>query len=282
MATEQVDVKLPSGETVTTEVPAGMEDDAIKGLLRSKHPEMFRGTTPDASTRAVAPVPIPRGLRPNNLGSNSVLGREYARTDPSSRPSSMAGLAGDIAAGTLTAGQAMLTGGDVATSGPVAAVKRLGTGLVSSYLGAKGGRFAAKELGGGETAQSVAGIGGGLLGGMAGEFGLNSMPMRKIAGEMAGKISPTLGDVIGGRPTVAVHGQPVRAVGSNLGNPLPDFMVAPIPGAPAPGVPEGSAMSMPRELLPNRVMSRMPGADKAIRAAGTRLIYDPGPVIGTK
>jgi hypothetical protein len=54
----------------------------------------------------------------------------------------------------------MLTGGDVATSGPAAAVKRLGTGLVSSYLGDKGGRFAAKELGGGETAQSVAGVPG--------------------------------------------------------------------------------------------------------------------------
>ena len=46
--TEQVDLKLPSGEMVTALVPKGMSDEQVKGLMQKKHPEFYGSAIPGA------------------------------------------------------------------------------------------------------------------------------------------------------------------------------------------------------------------------------------------
>lgn len=50
---ETVRLKLPSGEMVNVVVPSGMPDEAIKSLLRTRHPEFFQGKPVAAPDKSV-------------------------------------------------------------------------------------------------------------------------------------------------------------------------------------------------------------------------------------
>jgi hypothetical protein len=100
-----------------------------------------------------------------------------------------------VAIGTaLTAGAVSPVGLAAAVSSPLAAAGALG----GSYLGGKGAAKLTKVLGGGETAQNWAGLGGAVLGagggGKLGDMAQEAIPSAPRAGKALGEVRGTVGE----------------------------------------------------------------------------------------
>lgn len=133
--TESVDVKLPSGETVTTIVPTGMKDDEVHALLKSKRPELFQegafGSSEAAAAKQSPTAPIVSPGAAFDPSSPESIG---AGMKQSKVPGAVRGTTAAIPAATGTAGAILGAG----SGGPPGSV-------VGGGIGAAGGE-AARQL----------------------------------------------------------------------------------------------------------------------------------------
>ncbi len=170
---EEMDVKLPTGETVTVRAPGGLSDDAIKAMLMKKMPEAFRPAAPGPPAVNMSQVDLATG-RPNDndpasklgagvlksatgmaTGAEKLLGKinptpvpseEMRRMEEFNKPSSGYEQAGKTTADVLSM---LAPGSAIKGAGIVPALGRaLSTGAVS---GAQGGTWTAAGAGAGAS-----------------------------------------------------------------------------------------------------------------------------------
>jgi hypothetical protein len=109
--TEQVDLKLPSGEMVTAVVPAGYSDDQVKLLMRLKRPDLLGGQLPAPMPKA--PYEQPQQMQGSSLaqavyGPPLQAGEEMYRENKVPPPSQVNPVSSSAA---MVAGPVALAGG---------------------------------------------------------------------------------------------------------------------------------------------------------------------------
>lgn len=261
--TEDVELVLPSGEKVNASVPTGLDDDTIRGLMKQQHPEYFHGTTEE-----VAPTPTPGALgnRPSQAASNhNPLYSMYRKATPESR-NRITNVGLPLIEGEAAIGGALTPFLDLGLTGMAA--RTAAGGAIGGFTGQEAGGYVGGKIGGmvGEEklGRGVGGTIGGLIGGGAGLYAGNKLPFRSIAGDIANKFSPSLGEFI--NPTKGaskVSGGTLSQISSEA-----DVLHVPEPHSPQPGVPPGSMFSATNEQLPRLAKAARPGALDAFRARG--------------
>lgn len=179
---ESVDVKLPSGETITAVVPSGWSDEQIHANLLAKHPEFFRQS--EASQVAARPSqtapPLP------NIGSMQqmdILGRPAGMPmSPEQRARKGAYESANLKPIGETLG-AMATGGLLKTPAGVGTLAK--TGYLAARAGLSGLGVGAGAAAGGASPQET---------GTAAASGAISQPIAEGISAGAQKIAPKLAE----------------------------------------------------------------------------------------
>lgn len=240
--------------------------------MRAKIDSAMGANAGEFQTAPGAPV---KSAGDPTMSHSGPLQHSYAKADPSTRPdNSIGGVLKTVLPEAASATSATLTGGGLMTA-PAETALAAGRSMAGGYLGNKAGRFAARELGGGDTAQNIAGGVTGTVGAIGLPMMGDRIPLRQIAGEMASKVSPTIGKMITPSPSSApmMPSAPPPEEGVTL---------VPEPRKPFEGEQPGLMGSVPREELSDLAQNRKPGAAKQLQQIGKKIIYQPNPVIGRR
>lgn len=262
---------------------------------------------PTNETLSTFPAQPPKPTIPTSgpSGSLETLPQKIAKLSPEQEQRRQSGES-------MAVPEAMLSGMYVGAIGnPIGAAKRLAGGAILGGVGQEvGGR-------GGRLIGPKSEIAGRVIGGALGTYvGMRdgNVPVRQIAGEMAGKISPTLGDYI--NPPAIPPEEAARGAFMNRGYkpagdaeysakgafmnkgyrptpppapppkppepPISGVSIVPEPRPQFPGENPNYEASVPRDELEEQAQRGKPGAGKQLQQIGRTILYKPKPTIGRK